>query len=910
MAGIDSFTKICLHNDGLDGGTTFVDSSLSAHTVTAIGTAQTDTDQYKFATASALLDGNSDGESVADSADFDLENYDMAIDFWVRFASLSGNQCFAGRPTSGTSYFYFAMEGGAIRLRDYNSGNILDLSFGSPSLSINTWYHFAITRDGNNFRFFIDGTQFGSTQTSSATFTNRSDAFQVGCNTVIGYFVNGWIDEFRLSIGNSRWTSNFTPETSAYTLDTLEAFSVDETVVWNDEFDWPQGTANYGRKIISINPLVFVSYESPAKITKVNVSDPENITWQAVEITGLDYAKGVCYNSNTGYIYVSGDGGKIAKIELANIYNQTIFNTGETDNLESIVVLEDFFRTFVNTDDVSGEIVMIDEATISSINTDLRILKQYQSILSTRLDIILGLFLNTDLRITSTVPKVISTDLRILQYAYNEVSQHPISDSDILIYINGVEVTQYNDVDMRSISIIYKENADITASMKLNRQHDKLNYTYSGVASEITNNNAIIITIKGITVFSGTIRTIPAESETESVTIEAIADEPDALFNSVTIPMATLNDDCHLYQCFMHNPTIDNPIVNTNAIITSNENQYWTGDEWSGNRKKALSFASFALAEAYILANAKLRGKLSQEVYPTNEDTNIEYYKGIYVNLGIRETQNIIRLSTFLNSTTLAEEVERGLFKAKSTWEYFWFGSATNFINGDSWATSHYIGSLGNLTNGPWIIDGLSYKYQKQLDNTYEDLGTYTLGSEPFFEIRPRNGALITKDRWEDKGDGLYRVKDEGYSYIQYAKDVADLEYAKLKNINGDLLPITSATIQLSLDGYFYYNIKLLTRINVSNTTTSNIYNGNNGFPVAVKSITINLSDMKVVLTCDNKLSIQEIQKIDDAYPDEDSDKYIYEAESVLNYQKYDLSVSAHIPVSGYSFETITRYGT
>ncbi|XLQ20113.1 MAG: hypothetical protein ACKUBY_06055 [Candidatus Moraniibacteriota bacterium] len=39
--GVDEFTKFLLHADGVDGSTSFVDDSLSAHTVNAQGDIQT-----------------------------------------------------------------------------------------------------------------------------------------------------------------------------------------------------------------------------------------------------------------------------------------------------------------------------------------------------------------------------------------------------------------------------------------------------------------------------------------------------------------------------------------------------------------------------------------------------------------------------------------------------------------------------------------------------------------------------------------------------------------------------------------------------------------------------------------------------------------------------------------------------
>ena len=66
MAGIDSYTKLMLHCDGLDTSTTFTDESGEGHVVTALGNAQVDTAQKVFGTGSALFDNSGDGLSAAD----------------------------------------------------------------------------------------------------------------------------------------------------------------------------------------------------------------------------------------------------------------------------------------------------------------------------------------------------------------------------------------------------------------------------------------------------------------------------------------------------------------------------------------------------------------------------------------------------------------------------------------------------------------------------------------------------------------------------------------------------------------------------------------------------------------------------------------------------------------------------
>lgn len=192
------------------------------------------------------------------------------------------------------------------------------------------------------------------------------------------------------------------------------------------------------------------------------------------------------------------------------------------------------------------------------------------------------------------------------------------------------------------------------------------------------------------------------------------------------------------------------------------------------------------------------------------------------------------------------------------------------------------------ITGDLWEIDFMNYRFQREFDDKETELSVYQIGTAPFKKLRVRNGSKITKSRWVDKSDGLYREKDAGYDFIGYAKTVAQLEYEKLQNINGAILPITSCDIELMIDGYYYYGLKLLTRVNIDNTTTPGIYKNNNGFPVAVKAIEIDSRSMRVSLKCDNQKSDQELQEIDDQFPDPESDEFNFPEESVRDFTKFD----------------------
>jgi len=685
--------------------------------------------------------------------------------------------------------------------------------------------------------------------------------------------------------------SVFLGETSDVSLSTL-ILSVNESLYLGESVDAVLNeSVEYGVRIISYNPLIILSGIDTVKLTYVNISTPAVPVVTVHLVPGITNAKDVVLNDSNDYFYLGGADGVVVKIEKDDLDAQTIVDTSDLDDFQNIASLQTFFRTFASTNDSSGEIIMIDESTIKQINTDIRWSLLVTNTISCLVNTILGKKINCDVRFTQTVKNTLKTDIRWLKYTYADLTQHPVDFNDIQVKINGTDLAPLNDIDLKSINIIHTKGEYSTASFSLNRRHDNPNYDNQGNSSEITNQNAVLIYIDGHLEFSGTIQSFNAESETESIVVNARMTEPSRNKQTRSIPLASVGESLNLYHCLLNAAYVENPNLNTQAVITNENGLYWSGSEWVGDLNEAQVFASHASAESSIPSQYT-----SQQAWPTNYDEAPEYYNGIQINLGTSTTQQIERYSSFYSTSSLASKIEAGTFTPKQNWSYFWFASFENFITNVKATSFNYLGtSLGSLTSDTWKINGASYKYQKQLDNTTSDLGNYYVGSAPFQIISTQNGKLITKDKWVDKSDGLYREKDASYDYIQYAKDVAALEYSKLKTINNEIIPVTSSQIDLTIDGYYYYAVKLLTRLNLSNTTASGIYSGSNGFPVSVKSISIDTSSMRVSLECNNQLSVEEIGEIDRNYPDVNSDEYTDDKESVLNYKKFDPNVWGYL---------------
>jgi hypothetical protein len=216
------------HMDGDDGSTTFVDKK--KHALTANGNAQIDTAQFKFGGAAALFDGTGDFITTPDSADWHFGNKDFTIEFWLRFNStinqlawlvgqMEGNANRWGlywnwnnTLTEGTGPTFIARE---------NSVTLVNFSQGAlTGWAIDTWYHVACVRKGDDFRIYRDGDAVASA-TDGDAMPDLAPPLYIGGEdsnvyVVNGTYLNGWIDEMRITKGVARYGGDFTPPAAAF----------------------------------------------------------------------------------------------------------------------------------------------------------------------------------------------------------------------------------------------------------------------------------------------------------------------------------------------------------------------------------------------------------------------------------------------------------------------------------------------------------------------------------------------------------------------------------------------------------------------------------------------------------------------------------------------------------------------
>lgn len=220
--------KLLLHMDGANNASTFTDHSSAARTMTA-SNAVTSTSVYKYGTASGY--GSVSGTSnlyvtTADTADLELAAQDFCLESWVYYDSTVANGAWSPVISDKTAasnlehrFGIIGAAAGAAAMNFYYSTTGADFpNFTGASFTpgTGTWAHCACSLDGNNFKFWRNGTQSGTTQTLSSTIFAGTAAwrcFSPGTSTLT---FTGRLDDLRITVGVPRYTADFTAPTAAH----------------------------------------------------------------------------------------------------------------------------------------------------------------------------------------------------------------------------------------------------------------------------------------------------------------------------------------------------------------------------------------------------------------------------------------------------------------------------------------------------------------------------------------------------------------------------------------------------------------------------------------------------------------------------------------------------------------------
>jgi hypothetical protein len=219
---------LLLHCDGSDASTTFLDESAggSTHTMTANNNAQVDTAFKQFGTGSFIGDVTNDTMiSTPNSSDFFPGVGDYTIDCWVRrntYDTVGFGICgtLEGSPLNASGFgFAIAKSNNLPFFYVGSGGGGSQVTVTTTTVLINVWTHLAFVVSGGMGSIAVNGVFSGTP--GAATFVDNALPFVIGeiysANSNDAWMMGGHIDEFRVSKGIARWTTNFTPPIAPYT---------------------------------------------------------------------------------------------------------------------------------------------------------------------------------------------------------------------------------------------------------------------------------------------------------------------------------------------------------------------------------------------------------------------------------------------------------------------------------------------------------------------------------------------------------------------------------------------------------------------------------------------------------------------------------------------------------------------
>jgi len=154
---------------------------------------------------------------------FDLGTSDWTVECWIKTSYTSRIDPY--ELNGGTSSGFFGLtlnrsSTGDIEWNESSGGSsVAVITATGTTVANDSWHNIAITRSGNSVRLFFDGTQVGSTYTTSYTYGGASKAFRFGNRYPGGISSSSifFISNFRIVKGTALYTTTFTPSTQPLT---------------------------------------------------------------------------------------------------------------------------------------------------------------------------------------------------------------------------------------------------------------------------------------------------------------------------------------------------------------------------------------------------------------------------------------------------------------------------------------------------------------------------------------------------------------------------------------------------------------------------------------------------------------------------------------------------------------------
>jgi hypothetical protein len=218
VADLDPYADqnvLLMHFDGANGSANFADASTSNRAVTRNGNAIISNAQSMFGGSSAYFDGSGSSLWIPTETAFDF-NEDFTMEGWFYFVTT--NQ------SNGASVLFSSDVDDNIQLNSELNSNTIRyfsdswssyLTATLSSVLASRWVHLAVVRQAGIITIYENGQAVASSYAPKqydvgGLYIGQQNPFRSD------HWFHGYMDEIRVTKGIARYTSNFTPSTSAF----------------------------------------------------------------------------------------------------------------------------------------------------------------------------------------------------------------------------------------------------------------------------------------------------------------------------------------------------------------------------------------------------------------------------------------------------------------------------------------------------------------------------------------------------------------------------------------------------------------------------------------------------------------------------------------------------------------------
>jgi hypothetical protein len=160
------------------------------------------------------FNGSTQYLTVADSFSLQPGSSNYTVEAWfyqTATGGANGASIVSKANPASLGPFLLQINGSQLRALVSTDGSSWAFVISGPTISLNTWYHVALVRNGSTFTLYLNGVASGTGTVSGTVYNASGYALMIGNGNYATAIFTGYISNVRVVIGTAVYTSNFIP---------------------------------------------------------------------------------------------------------------------------------------------------------------------------------------------------------------------------------------------------------------------------------------------------------------------------------------------------------------------------------------------------------------------------------------------------------------------------------------------------------------------------------------------------------------------------------------------------------------------------------------------------------------------------------------------------------------------------